>query len=152
VETFGQHFGSVRDLRRAKQNLVFLLVESFLMQSQAETVTAYLKEVPEERRAGLERLRDLCLATLTGFEETMEYGGPCYRRDGVIEVGFASQKNFIGLYILRTDVMNAHKHLLQGRGVSVGKGAIRYSKPEKIDFEVVASMLRATAESSGEVC
>jgi uncharacterized protein YdhG (YjbR/CyaY superfamily) len=122
------------------------------MQSQAETVTAYLKEVPEERRAGLERLRDLCLATLTGFEETMEYGGPCYRRDDVIEVGFASQKNFIGLYILRTDVMNAHKHLLHGRGVSVGKGAIRYSKPEKIDFEVVASMLRATAESSGEVC
>lgn len=131
----------------------FLLVESFIvMQSQAETVTAYLKEVPEERRAALERLRVLCRARLAGFEETMKYGGPCYQRDGVIEVGFASQKNFIGLYILRTDVMNAHKHLLKGGGVSVGKGAIRYSKPEKIDFDVVESMLRATAESSGEVC
>lgn len=136
----------------SQQNLVFLLVESFLMQSQAETVTAYLKDVPAERKAALKRLRALCRATLTGFEEVMEYGGPCYKRDGVVEVGFASQKNFIGLYILRTDVMTAHRHLLKGRGVTVGKGAIRYSRPELIDFDVVQSMLRATVESSGEVC
>lgn len=122
------------------------------MQSQAETVTAYLKDVPAERKAALKRLRALCRATLTGFEEVMEYGGPCYKRDGVVEVGFASQKNFIGLYILRTDVMTAHRHLLKGRGVTVGKGAIRYSRPELIDFDVVQSMLRATVESSGEVC
>ena len=122
------------------------------MQSQAKTVTAYLQDVPAERRAALKKLRALCRATLTGVEESMEYGGPCYKRDGVIEVGFASQKNFIGLYILRTDVMSAHKELLKGNGVSVGKGAIRYSQPEKIDFQVVESMLRATLESSGEVC
>jgi len=67
-------------------------------------------------------------------------------------VGFASQKNFIGLYILRTDVMNAHKDLLQAKGVSLGKGAIRYSQPEKIDFEIVESMLRGTLESTGPVC
>ena len=33
-----------------------------------------------------------------------------------------------------------------------GKGAIRYSKPEHIDFKVVESMLRATAASIGVVC
>jgi hypothetical protein len=55
-------------------------------------------------------------------------------------------------YILRTDVMNAHKHLLTGKGVSVGKGAIRYSKPERIDFGVVEKMLRATQESKGPIC
>jgi Domain of unknown function (DU1801). len=50
---------------------------------------------------------------LTDFEETMEYGEPSYKRNGEVEVGFASQKNFIGLYTLRvrTDVMNAHRHL-----------------------------------------
>ena len=52
----------------------------------------------------------------------------------------------------RTDVMNAHKHLLVGKGISHGKGAIRYSKPERIDFNVVESMLRATQESMGPVC
>jgi len=122
------------------------------MQSSAKTVTAYLREVPPERKAALTKLRDLCRAELTDFEEAMEYGGPTYSRGGEVEVGFASQKNFIGLYILRTDVMNAHKEQLKGKGVSIGKGAIRYSKPERIDFKVVESMLRATQESTGPVC
>jgi hypothetical protein len=69
-----------------------------------------------------------------------------------VEVGFASQQHFIGLYILRTDVMNAHKDQLQGKGISLGKGAIRYSKPERIDFRVVESMLRGTVKSTGRVC
>jgi len=130
------------------------------MQSSANTVTAYLKEVPAERKAALKKLRDLCRATLTGFEESMEYGGPCYSRNGEVvpygddKVGFASQKNFIGLYTLRvrTDVMNSHKDQLKVKGVTFGKGAIRYSKPERIDFNVVESMLRAVVESEGVVC
>jgi uncharacterized protein YdhG (YjbR/CyaY superfamily) len=91
---------------------------------------------------------------LKGFEESMRYGGPSYSRNGKVEVGFASQKNFIGLYTLRvrTDVMKAHLDLLKIKGVSVGKGCIRYSKPEKIDFKVVDSMLKATVESTGVVC
>jgi uncharacterized protein YdhG (YjbR/CyaY superfamily) len=76
------------------------------MQSTAIDVTTYIQEAPPERQAALIRLRDLCRATLTGFEESMDYGGPCYKRNGEVEVGFASQKHFIGLYILRTDVMN----------------------------------------------
>ena len=115
-------------------------------------LTAYLKEVPAERRDALKKLCDLCRATLTGFEETMTYGAPCYSRNGTVEVGFASQKNFIGLYILRTDVMKTHRDQLKGKGVTFGKGAIRYSKPERIDFGVVEKMLRATQESTGPVC
>lgn len=122
------------------------------MQSQAKDVTAYLKEVPAERRAALEELRRLCLVTLKGFEESMMYGSPCYSRKGVAEVGFASQKHFIGLYILRTDVMKTHADLLKIKGVSLGKGCIRYSKAEKINFDIVRSMLKATVESTGEVC
>lgn len=122
------------------------------MQSKVRDVTAYLEEVPFERREALTRLRELCRVLLTDFEETMDYGGPSYKRNGVVEVGFASQKNFIGLYILRTDVMKAHRDLLQGKGISVGKGAIRYSKPERIDFNVVQSMLRDTQRSTGPVC
>ena len=122
------------------------------MQSNAKDVTTYMEEAPAERQEALRRLRDLCLAELTGFEETMDYGGPSYKRNGEVEVGFASQKHFIGLYILRTDVMNAHKDQLKAKGISVGKGAIRYSKPERINFSVVESMLRDTVKSTGPVC
>jgi len=123
-----------------------------MMQSKAKDVATYIEEAPAERQEALTRLRDLCRTHLTGFEETMEYGGPSYKRNREVEVGFASQKNFIGLYILRTDVMNAHREFLKGKGISVGKGAIRYSKPERIDFSVVESMLRGTIESMGQVC
>ena len=122
------------------------------MQSSAKTVHAYLKEVPAERQAALKQLRDLCRSVLVGFKESMEYGMPGYSRNGVVEVGFASQKHFIALYILRTDVMNAHRYLLNVPGITLGKGCIRYSNPEKIDFKVVERMLKATVESTGEVC
>ena len=122
------------------------------MQSQAKDVTAYLEEVPAERRAALVQLRKQCLATLKGFEESMQYGGPCYSRNGEVEVGFASQKHFIGLYILRTDVMKTYQSQLKIKGVSLGKGCIRYSRPEKIDFELVKKMLQATVKSTGMVC
>ena len=122
------------------------------MQSQAKDVSAYLDEVPAERKAALEEFRKLCLSNLKGFEESMTYGMPGYSRNGVVEVGFASQKHFIALYILRTDVMKAHVDALRVKGVSLGKGCIRYSKPEKIDFKVVTSMLKATVLSKGQVC
>jgi uncharacterized protein YdhG (YjbR/CyaY superfamily) len=122
------------------------------MQSNAKDVTGYIEEAPAERRDALLKLRELCQGHLAGFTENMEYGGPTYSRNGEVEVGFASQKHFIGLYILRTNVMKAHKDQLMGKGVSIGKGAIRYSKPEQIDFQVVESMLHATVISNGPVC
>ena len=72
------------------------------------------------------------------------------RRDQALDMYLRekAEKHFIGLYILRTDVMNAHADQLKGVGISHGKGCIRYSKPEKIDFKVVKSLLKAT----GEVC
>jgi uncharacterized protein YdhG (YjbR/CyaY superfamily) len=122
------------------------------MQSDVKNVTEYLKEVPEERQAALSKLRKLCRSNLKGFNESMQYSMPSYSRDSAVEVAFASQKNFIALYILRTDVMNAHKHLLKVKGISIGKGCIRYSKPDKIDFKVIEQMLKATHESTGVVC
>ena len=124
------------------------------MQSQAKDVTAYIEDAPAERQEALLKLRELCQKHLTGFTENMEYGGPTYARNGEVEVGFASQKHFIGLYTLRvrTDVMKAHEEQLIGKGASIGKGAIRYSKPERIDFNVVESMLRDTVTSNGPVC
>jgi uncharacterized protein YdhG (YjbR/CyaY superfamily) len=122
------------------------------MQSTAKDLTTYIEEAPAERQEAFLKLRLLCQKYLTGYTEKMTYGGPTYSRNGEVEVGFASQKNFIGLYILRTDVMNAHRDQLKGKGVSVGTGAIRYSKPERIDFTVVESMLRATQSSTGPVC
>jgi hypothetical protein len=43
-------------------------------------------------------------------------------------------------------------HRAQLAGLSVGKGCIRYSRPEKIDFAVVEQLLIATRDSAAEPC
>lgn len=122
------------------------------MQSTAKNVSEYLDQVPAERKAVLTKLRKLCRASLKGFEETMMYGMPVYARNGQAEVSFASQKNYIALYFLKKDVMDSHRDLLNVKGVNLGKGCIRYTKPEKIDFQVVEMMLKATRESASKIC
>ncbi len=121
------------------------------MQSKASRVDDYLKEVPENRLEALAHLRKLCLDILDGFEETMEYGMPSYKRKGgEIEVAFASQKNYISFYVLKEDVLNQHREALAG--LSLGKGCIRYKKPEQIDFTVVEQLLTASRQSDSEIC
>jgi len=120
------------------------------MQSKAKNVTLYLQEVPSARLAALGKLREMCLAELPGYEESMVYGMPSYAKDGTVEVAFASQKNYISLYVLKEDVLNAHRHLLQG--LNMGKGCIRYTKPEKIDFAVVEQLLIASYQSDSDIC
>ncbi|MBL8759785.1 MAG: DUF1801 domain-containing protein, partial [Phycisphaerae bacterium] len=45
------------------------------MQSKATTVAAYLKELPEDRRAAISAVRDVILKNLDPtFEEGMNYG------------------------------------------------------------------------------
>ena len=120
------------------------------MQSSAKDVSSYLQQVPTERQETLMKLRQLCLETLESYEEGMDYGMPSYKKDGTVEVAFASQKNYISLYILKQDVMDAHRELL--KGVSLGKGCIRYSKPDKINFDVVKKLLVGTSQSTNKIC
>jgi uncharacterized protein YdhG (YjbR/CyaY superfamily) len=105
------------------------------MQSTSISVSEYLKTVPVERKTTLVKLREYCVKHLIGFEETMEYGMPSYKRNGVVEVGFNSQKNFIALYILRKDVLDKYRDEM--KGLSMGKGCIRYTKPEKLNFDII---------------
>jgi uncharacterized protein YdhG (YjbR/CyaY superfamily) len=120
------------------------------MQSDAATVSEYLDQVPEDRLPALIQIRKLCQPHLTEFEESMEYGMPSYSRDGIVEVAFASQKNNISLYILRTDVLNLYRD--QFPKSAIGKGCIRYRNPNKISFDLVEEMLVKTNASNGEVC
>ena len=90
------------------------------MQSKAKTVEAYLRTVPENRKEALPQL------------------------------GFMSQKNVIGLYILEKDVLDQYRDEM--KRVSIGKGAIRCPNPSKIDYELVTRLLVGTRVSSDKIC
>ncbi|MFG1663888.1 iron chaperone [Streptomyces sp. Y7] len=118
--------------------------------SSAEDVDGYLAEVPEERRDALTRLRQLCQAELTAFDELMAYGMPTYARDGAAEIAFASQKQYISFYLMRSDVREAFEERLSGH--DMGKGCLRFRKPGDVDFDLVRDLLRAVAAAPGKPC
>ena len=120
------------------------------MKRDVPDVGAYIAESPDERRAALSRIRELCGQLLGGYEESIEYGMPVYKRNGVAEIAFASQKQYIALYVMKKDVVDEHRDALAG--CSVGKGCIRFKRPDEIRFDVVESLLRRTFQSGGRVC
>ena len=122
------------------------------MQSKAPNVTAYLEEVPEERRAALTRLRQLCLATLGGYDERMAYGMPTYAKDGTPEVAFASQRNHISLYIMKMEAVDQQREALAAAKIRVGKSCINFTRPDRIPFDIVQALLVATVNSPDEPC
>ncbi|MFD4353214.1 iron chaperone [Nocardia sp. NPDC058518] len=116
-----------------------------MVQSKATDVATYLAELPDARREAVTRLRELCLTELTGFTEVMSHGMPAYERDGTGEVAFASQKQYISVYLLRSDVRAAFADRLADH--DMGKGCLRFRKEP--DYDLVRDLLRAIASGEG---
>lgn len=134
------------------------------MQSQSKTVEGYIKEVPSERLEAFTTLRNTVLKNIPkGFEECMGYGmigyvvphkiyPAGYHCDPKIPLPFvsiASQKNFIALYhmgiyanpeLLEWFVAEYPKHCKTK--LDMGKGCVRFKKPDDIPFKLIAELLK----------
>ncbi len=132
------------------------------MQSTATTVSAYLEEIPEERKDALKKLRETILKNIPkGFVEQMTYGMIGYVVPHSIYpngyhctpelplpfISFASQKNFIAIYhmgiyanpeLLNWFVTEYPKHSTQK--LDMGKSCIRFKKANQIPFELIAEL------------
>ncbi len=95
------------------------------MTSNAATVDEYLEQAPDSR------------------------SGPTYKKDTGIEIGWASQKGYIGFYCMAQEVMLANKELLQG--IDDGKGVIRF-RPGKVDISLARKILNDTLLSEHKPC
>ena len=62
------------------------------MQSKAANVDTYFKEVSPVRLNALNKLRQLCLGTLRGYDETMNYGMPCYEKIKLLKLHLPVKK------------------------------------------------------------
>ncbi|MFD9729003.1 iron chaperone [Streptomyces sp. NPDC059072] len=121
-----------------------------MVRSEAGDVDGYLAEVPEERKAVLTEVRRLCRAKLSGFDEVMAHGMPAYEREGSYEFAFASQKLYLSFYVMRSDVREAFEQ--RPAGHDMGKGCLRFRRPEKADLALLRDLLEATAARPGTVC
>lgn len=135
------------------------------MQSQAKTVTAYLNELPPERKAAISRVRETILKHLPkGYEETMQYGMICYvvplsrypkgyAFDGKTPLPYASlgsQKNYMAVYLMCTYgnpqlydwFVKAYK--ASGKKLNMGKSCIRFTKLENLPLQVIGEAVAKT--------
>lgn len=134
------------------------------MQSIALTPEQYLSELPEDRKAAMEKLRKAIIDNLpVGFEEVMSYGMLGYVVPHTIYpngyhcnpklplpfINLASQKNFIALYHMG---IYANKNLLDWflaeypkhvkTKIDMGKSCLRFKKMDDIPFEFIGELIR----------
>lgn len=97
--------------------------------NNSETVDDYLAGLPEEFRTALEKLRQPIRAAAPAAEETVSYGIPAFKYQGVL-VSFGAAKNHCALYVMSPTTMAAHKDDLKAYDTS--KGTIRFTADKQL--------------------
>ena len=132
------------------------------MKYEAESVDAYIEQIPEEKKPAFRRLRAVVLGNLPeGFEECISYGGPAYAVPHSIYpkgyhcnpdeplpfISILSQKNYIGFYHggiyvypdLQEWFKNEWEKLDIGR-LDMGKSCIRLKKIDNIPYDLLGEL------------
>ncbi|MBL8632515.1 MAG: DUF1801 domain-containing protein [Myxococcales bacterium] len=130
-----------------------------MAQSNATTVSAYLAELPDDRRAMISALREVILRHLPpGFSEVMAYGmigyviplsdyPNTYNGQPLMLAALASQKGYVSLYLLSIYAdpqlcawfVDAQRQ--QGRVLDMGKSCLRLRKLDDISLPIVGEAI-----------
>jgi uncharacterized protein YdhG (YjbR/CyaY superfamily) len=125
--------------------------------SKAATVAQYLAELPPERRAEIEKVRDSVNAALpAGYREGIGYGmigwvipledyPNTYNGQPAVYAGLAAQKNYNSLYLNcvyaspeRTARLKA-AFAAAGKNLDMGKSCIRFQRADDLPLDAIAS-------------
>ena len=132
------------------------------MNSKAASIDEYLAGLPPDRKDAMSGLRKVILENLpAGFEETISYGMigyvvphskypagyHCNPRLPLPFMNIASQKNFVAVYSMglygNPELMKwftaAHAKA-SPKKLDMGKGCVRYKKPEDIPFSLIGQL------------
>lgn len=121
-----------------------------MVQSTAATVDEYMTTLEPDRLDAMSRVRDLGREIFAGWAETMAYGMPGFGPEGGPPAfSYNSQKQYISLYAGKGAIEAFRDRLT---GASLGGGCIRYRNPGKIDFDLVADILRHVRAYKGAGC
>jgi uncharacterized protein YdhG (YjbR/CyaY superfamily) len=115
--------------------------------SKPTTHDEYLKDVPDNKRHALEKLRRNIKAAAPKAEECISYGIPGFRLNGKLLVSYGAAANHCAFYPGST--LQAFKKELKGYDTS-GKGTIRFPADKPLPFALVRKIVKARiAEQSG---
>ena len=125
------------------------------MQSDATTVAQYLAELPADRRAAIEAVRQTILANLpVGYEEAMNWGmityqvpldrfPDTYNGQPLAYAALASQKNHMAVYLTgiyaddETCQAFEAAYRATGKQYDVGKSCVRFRKLDDLPLALI---------------
>ncbi|MFI5311422.1 MAG: DUF1801 domain-containing protein [Gemmatimonadales bacterium] len=124
--------------------------------SKAKTVTAYLEELPADRREVVGKVRDVVRQHLPkGYEELMGFGmimysvplkvlPDTYNGHPLCYVALAAQKNYYTLHLMAVGSAERTKQLAgefrkAGKKLDMGKACVRFKCLDDLPLDVIAS-------------
>jgi uncharacterized protein YdhG (YjbR/CyaY superfamily) len=133
------------------------------MQSQAATVDQYLAELPDDRRATLEKVREVILANLPeGYQESMNWGmisyeipleryPDTYNKKPLGYAALASQKNHMAVYLMNIYASEDSaasfeaQYRATGKRYDVGKSCVRFRTIDDLPLELIGRTIAGTS-------
>ena len=133
------------------------------MQSKAQTVDAYLDELPEARRQAIQAVRQVIRKNLPkGIEEGMQYGMigyyvppsiypsgyHCDPKQPLPFASLASQKNHMAIYTFCIYTMDEQRDWFveawkkTGKKLEMGKSCARFKKIDDVPLDVVGRAIK----------
>ncbi len=131
------------------------------MRSDASSVSSYLAELPEDRRAALTAVRTVIKANVpSGIVETMNWGmiayevplatfADTYNGKPLTYAALASQKNYMSVYLMgiyADDELRARfeaAYAQTGKRMDVGKSCVRFRTLDELPLDVIAEAVGA---------
>ncbi len=133
-----------------------------MVSSKAATVADYLAELPADRRAEIEKVRDIVNAALpAGYREGMGWGvigwvvplevhPDTYNKQPLIYAGLAAQKNYNSLYLTCVYASKERTRRLQdaaataGKTLNMGKSCIRFKSADDLPLDHIRKEIAST--------
>ena len=134
-----------------------------MAKSKASTVEEYIGELPEDRRAVVEGVREVILRNLPGgYEEAMRWGmisyevplarhPKTYNGQPLGYVALAAQKGCYSLYLMSAYQDSEQERQLRegfaaaGRKLDMGKSCVRFRRLEDLPLDVIGRAVASTS-------
>lgn len=128
---------------------------------QPASVDEYLASLPADRRAEIERVRQVVKRNLpAGYEEGVGFGMICYsvplrayadtyNKQPLMYAALASQKNYLSLYLMPVYPDNALEKRLRdafaasGKKLDMGKSCIRFKRAADLPLDAIGDIVAA---------
>ena len=128
---------------------------------QPASVEEYLASLPADRRAEIERVREVVTRNLpAGYEEGVGFGMICYsvplsayrdtyNKQPLMYAALASQKNYLSLYLMPVYPDNALEKRLRaafaasGKKLDMGKSCIRFKRAADLPLDAIGDIVAA---------